>query len=142
MPAKPAKISKKQAKEVEYLSRYVGVTPYTPTTAEVYWYLRHTTGCNLPRIKSKYAKKETNRLLQNKRSLDIAIKLWREDMMGKLTNGQPIFYASEIIEKNNEYSKRLATSIAEGLDYPYNIIQIKDIQRAEKADLIKARRNK
>ena len=86
------KISKKQKQEINFLATNFG--GFEPTNAEIEDYISATVFGK----KETTDKLSTNRLRNAKTSLDRSVKMWREDLEGKISGGYPLLRPDEMME--------------------------------------------
>jgi hypothetical protein len=137
-------MTKGQKDEIDFLSkRYYGIMGiFEPTKQEIEEYLNWTTKGIKPNRKTSGRAETKNRLFVHKRSLDIQIKMWRGDLIGKRSEGVPLLYAFELLEEEEgtpsldcKYFRKLLKTTINSLPTPYNKMQLVWFNMANKTKI-------
>lgn len=115
------RISLRQREEIYFLSKKMRKIEPTPQEIDEYfdW------------VSMGKEPSGDNRLVQARRGFDITLKMWRKDMMGRVS-GIPILFAFELLEDEElkcPYLERVVYSTIDGLPKFYKNLQLECIKQ-------------
>lgn len=110
------KISKKQEDEIKFMIYYwnkkQNINKYIPTQEEKEEYIRQT----VLWIWNKFTRKETNTLILSKRSFDIILKMWKQDLINWILDYKDLLDDFD----NNMFLQKVLNNIRKNTKFELN----------------------